>query len=82
MFSLKELNIRQQGWVEFLKDYNFDLQYHPGKANVAAGTLSRRSIGLMMSLMISVWPLIERLRDLYLDLRASSISVIMVSLRI
>lgn len=43
----------RQRWLELLKDYDFVLQYHPGKANVIANTLSKKSIGLMASLMIS-----------------------------
>nr|KYP41898.1 Retrotransposable element Tf2 [Cajanus cajan] len=42
--SLKELNMRQRRWMEFLKDYDFQLMYHPGKANVVADALSRKSI--------------------------------------
>ena len=32
LFSQKELNLRQRRWLKFLKDYDFELQYHPGKA--------------------------------------------------
>nr|GEX72473.1 retrotransposon protein, putative, Ty3-gypsy subclass [Tanacetum cinerariifolium] len=32
----KELNMRQRRWLELLSDYNCDIRYHPGKANVAA----------------------------------------------
>ena len=42
LFSQKELNMRQRRWMELLKDYDFLLQYHPGKANVVANALSRR----------------------------------------
>ena len=42
LFSLKELNLRQRRWIEFFKDYDFELQYHPGKANVMADALSRK----------------------------------------
>jgi hypothetical protein len=36
------LNVRQQGWVELIKDYELEIHYHPGKANVVADTLSRK----------------------------------------
>ncbi|KAK9124211.1 hypothetical protein Sjap_013813 [Stephania japonica] len=42
LFTQKELNLRQRRWLEFLKDYDFALEYHPGKANVVADALSRR----------------------------------------
>ncbi|GKB20427.1 putative reverse transcriptase domain-containing protein [Tanacetum coccineum] len=38
----KELNIRQRCWLELLSDYDCDIRYHPGKANVVADTLSRK----------------------------------------
>ena len=34
LFSQKELNMRQRRWMELLKDYDFTLQYHPGKAKI------------------------------------------------
>ena len=34
-FTQKELNLRQQHWLELLQDYDLQIQYHPGKANVA-----------------------------------------------
>ncbi|GKD95110.1 putative reverse transcriptase domain-containing protein, partial [Tanacetum coccineum] len=39
----KELNMRQRRWLELLSDYDCELRYHPGKANVVADGLSRKS---------------------------------------
>nr|GEW22654.1 retrotransposon protein, putative, Ty3-gypsy subclass [Tanacetum cinerariifolium]GEW22661.1 retrotransposon protein, putative, Ty3-gypsy subclass [Tanacetum cinerariifolium] len=38
----KELNMRQRRWLELLSDYDCDIHYHPGKANVVADDLSRK----------------------------------------
>nr|GEW23521.1 hypothetical protein [Tanacetum cinerariifolium] len=38
----KELNMRQQRWLELLSDCDCEIQYHPGKANVMADALSRK----------------------------------------
>ncbi|KAH0706733.1 hypothetical protein KY289_011809 [Solanum tuberosum] len=37
----KERNLRQRRWLELLKDYDMNILYHPGKANVVADALSR-----------------------------------------
>ena len=46
-----------------MKDYDFSLSYHPGKANVVADALSRKTIH-MSALMVKEMELIEQFRDL------------------
>ncbi|KAL0544900.1 hypothetical protein IC582_020030 [Cucumis melo] len=43
IFDLKELNLRQRQWLELIKDYDCTIKYHPGKGNVVAYALSRKS---------------------------------------
>jgi hypothetical protein len=42
IFTQKELNLRQRIWLELIKDYYLEIQYHPGKANVVADALSHK----------------------------------------
>ena len=43
IFTQSDLNLRQRRWLELIKDYDLEVHYHLGKANVVADALSRRS---------------------------------------
>jgi hypothetical protein len=43
IFTQSNLNLRQRRWLELIKDYDLGINYHPGKANVVADALNRRS---------------------------------------
>ena len=45
LFTQKELNMCPRRWLQFVKDYQFDIQYHLGKANVVADALRWLSCG-------------------------------------
>ena len=51
--------MRQHRWMEFLEDYDFTLHYHPGKANVVADALSRKSRGALASIASREWQMLE-----------------------
>ncbi|GKD47778.1 putative reverse transcriptase domain-containing protein [Tanacetum coccineum] len=42
IFDQKELNMRQRRWIELFSDYECEIRYHPGKANVVTDALSRK----------------------------------------
>ncbi|XP_019059514.1 PREDICTED: uncharacterized protein LOC104825588 [Tarenaya hassleriana] len=44
VISQKDLNLRQRRWIELIADYDLEIAYHPGKANVVADALSRKKI--------------------------------------
>ncbi|KAJ9561422.1 hypothetical protein OSB04_006582 [Centaurea solstitialis] len=66
IFNQKELNMRQRRWLELLKDYDCDLLYHPGKANVVADALSRKnhgeSVGVTLNWISVVSSLMEKIK--------------------
>jgi hypothetical protein len=43
IFTQSNLNLRQRRWLELIKDCDLGINYHPGKANMVADALSRRS---------------------------------------
>ena len=53
IFTQKELNMRQRRWLELIKDYDLDIQYHEGKANVVADALSRKAQHGVNSLVVA-----------------------------
>jgi len=61
IFTQKELNLRRHRWLEVLKDYNLQIQYHPGKVNVVTDALSRKTQHSVNAMKVTQ---LEILRDL------------------
>ena len=59
IFTQRDLNMRQRRWMEYLEDYDFILHYHPGKANVVADALNRKSRGVLASVASREWQILE-----------------------
>ena len=53
--------------MELLEDYDFELQYHPGKANVVADALSCRSHLEVVSLLCREWEMLDDLAEFDLE---------------
>jgi len=60
--------------MEFLKGYDFELLYHPGKANVVADALSRKTVHVA-HLMIKKVELLEEFKDMRLQVELGSESI-------
>jgi len=74
LFDQKELNMRQRRWMEYLKEYDFELLYHPGKENVVVDALSRKKMH-MSCMMIKELELIEKLRDMNMGMQFGQDSI-------
>ena len=48
--SQRELNLRQRRWMELIKDYDCVIDYHPGKANIVADALNRKTMQTLRAL--------------------------------
>jgi hypothetical protein len=67
IFTQSELNMRQRRWLELIKDYDLEVHYHPGKANVVADALSHKDHCNHLELEPVSEPLCEEMRRLNLE---------------
>nr|GEW26185.1 ribonuclease H-like domain-containing protein [Tanacetum cinerariifolium] len=59
----KKLNMRQRRWLELLSDYDYDIRYHPGKANIlSAQSKARKEENFIIDdLHDTIWVIVDRL---------------------
>jgi hypothetical protein len=60
--------MRQRHWLELIKDYNLEVHYHPGKANVVADALSRKAYCHCSSIKNFSETLCYQMRNLNLEI--------------
>jgi hypothetical protein len=68
IFTQSELNMRQQRWLELIKDYYLEIHYHPGKANMVADALSRKASCHCLTIMTPDTTLCQEMEKLNLGM--------------
>src|SRR3954471_19897654 len=68
LFTQSDLNLRQQRWLETIADFNMDISYTPGKANVMADALSRKAYCSELEVQIQQALLYEELRKMNIEI--------------
>ncbi|XP_043805308.1 uncharacterized protein LOC110608243 [Manihot esculenta] len=82
LLTQKELNLRQRQWIELLKDYDCTIEYHPGKANVVADALSRKSFSNLGYLKTVRLPLLLEIRSLRVELAVDDAGALLATLKV
>ncbi|XP_055960122.1 uncharacterized protein LOC130014968 [Mercurialis annua] len=82
ILSQKELNLRQRRWIELLKDYDLTIEYHPGKANLVADALSRKSSCNLFYIHTVKIPLLLELRKLKVELSEIENGALLATLKV
>ncbi|CAL2265878.1 unnamed protein product [Prunus armeniaca] len=81
-FTQRELNMRQQRWLELIKDYDCTIEYHPDRANVVADALSRNVGGSLAYLRMAYLPLLVELWKDGVDLKMTPRGGILASVHV
>jgi hypothetical protein len=68
IFTQADLNMRQRRWLELIKDYDLEVHYHPGKANVVEDALSRKAHCHCLSIATFNDTLCNQMRKLNLEI--------------
>jgi hypothetical protein len=68
IFTQSKLNMRQRRWLELIKDYELEIHYHPGKANVVADAFSRKASCHCLTMRTSDITLCQEMENLNLGM--------------
>ena len=72
--------MRQRRWLELIKDYDCLINYHPGKTNVVADALSRKSFDFLVALLTTQKEIIKDLERMRIEIVMGDSQVFMASL--
>jgi len=70
IFTQEEVNLRQRRWLELLKNYDLQIQYHLGNGNVLADALSRKAQHSSNTVVITRLSLLKELKNLRIQLES------------
>uniref|UniRef100_A0A2N9EPZ7 Reverse transcriptase RNase H-like domain-containing protein n=1 Tax=Fagus sylvatica TaxID=28930 RepID=A0A2N9EPZ7_FAGSY len=82
LFTQKELNLRQRRWLELVKDYDCTINYHPGKANVVADALSRKSMSTLAHLITTQVHILQDLESMDIEVRMGTSDALLAQLNL
>ncbi|CAL2257384.1 unnamed protein product [Prunus armeniaca] len=82
LFTQKELNLRQRRWLELIKDYDCTIEHHPGRANVVANALSRKSSGSIAYFRWRYVPIMVEMRKLRVELSVDDQGALLATLHV
>ena len=74
--------MRQRRWLELIKDYDIEILYHPGKANIVADALSRKRNYGVAALVTEQRDLLEDFKKLDIELTVDDVEAKLASLQI
>jgi hypothetical protein len=77
IFTQSDLNLRQHRWLELINDYDLEVHYHPGKANVVAYALSRKSYANEVQVMPMPRELCDECENLNLGFTTNAIELVL-----
>jgi hypothetical protein len=67
IFTQDDLNVRQRRWLDLIEDYDLEVHYHPGKANIVADALSRKAQCNCITMDSKIATLCDELRKLNME---------------
>ena len=82
IFTQKEINMRQRRWLELLVDYDLEINYHPGKANVVADALSRKNQTSMSNPITTQKELLRDLELMSIEVKVHKANVTLAAIEI